>query len=221
MQVLLVESDDLDHNTSLLSSLETDGHQVFLAHTPDIAVQKILNYWPNLVIFNPAQGYLDLADFQQVIAETNLDVPWIVVGNKDQLSASMSHDTILIAPNKLQHLSQSMEKATLKQKNRFLRLPDLIIDCQRYKILRNGRNFSLTPKEFRLLYLLVDHRDQVLKRKTIMQEVWETDYMGDTRTLDVHIRWLREKIEENPSQPRHLITVRGIGYRFITSPESD
>jgi two-component system phosphate regulon response regulator PhoB len=54
-----------------------------------------------------------------------------------------------------------------------------------------------------------------------MQEVWETDYMGDTRTLDVHIRWLREKIEENPSQPRHLITVRGIGYRFITSPESD
>jgi DNA-binding response OmpR family regulator len=52
-----------------------------------------------------------------------------------------------------------------------------------------------------------------------MQEVWETDYLGDTRTLDVHIRWLREKIEENPSRPRHLITVRGVGYHFIAEPE--
>jgi DNA-binding response OmpR family regulator len=97
----------------------------------------------------------------------------------------------------------------------------LIIDCQQYKVLRNGKGYWLTPKEFKLLYLLVENQGQILKRKTIMQEIWETDYMGDTRTLDVHIRWIREKIEENPSQPRHLITVRGVGYRFVVNPESE
>jgi two-component system phosphate regulon response regulator PhoB len=69
------------------------------------------------------------------------------------------------------------------------------------------------------LYLLTSHPNQVLSRKTIMQEVWETDYLGDTRTLDVHIRWLREKIEDNPSRPQRLITIRGTGYRFILDPE--
>jgi DNA-binding response OmpR family regulator len=106
------------------------------------------------------------------------------------------------------------------QKNRFIRLPNLILDCQRYQVLRNGQAYLLTPKEFKLLRLLIDNHDQVLSRKEIMQQVWETDYMGDTRTLDVHIRWLREKIEEEASHPRRLITIRGVGYRFVMNPES-
>lgn len=221
MQVLLVENNDLNQEKSLLSNLEADGYQVFLAHTPDTAVDTALSHWPNLVILNPAQGYLDVVYFQQVINETKLDVPFIVVGHKQQDQPSLSPDTILVAPNKLQQLGQSIEQATTKQKNRFLRLPNLTIDCQQYKILRGGHEYSLTPKEFKLLYLLATNHEQIMKRKTIMQEVWETDYMGDTRTLDVHIRWIREKIEENPSRPRHLITIRGVGYRFLVNPDVD
>jgi two-component system phosphate regulon response regulator PhoB len=86
-------------------------------------------------------------------------------------------------------------------------------------VLHAGQAYSLTPKEFKLLYLLISNSDQILSRKTIMQEVWETDYLGDTRTLDVHIRWIREKIEKNPSRPQRLITIRGVGYRFVVNPE--
>jgi DNA-binding response OmpR family regulator len=218
---LLVEDHDLNQGSSLLSNLEANGYQVFLAHTPDTAVRTALSHWPNLVILNPAQGYLDVVYFQQVINETKLDVPFIVVGHKQQVQPALSPDTILVAPNKLQQLEQSIEQATTKQKNRFLRFPNLTIDCQQYKVLRGGHEYSLTPKEFKLLHLLATNHEQIMKRKTIMQEVWETDYMGDTRTLDVHIRWIREKIEENPSRPRHLITIRGVGYRFLANPEPD
>jgi DNA-binding response OmpR family regulator len=61
---------------------------------------------------------------------------------------------------------------------------------------------------------LMENAGEVLNRGTIMKEVWETDYLGDTRTLDVHIRWVREKLEDNPSRPQYIITVRGVGYRF-------
>jgi DNA-binding response OmpR family regulator len=66
----------------------------------------------------------------------------------------------------------------------------------------------------------MQHAGEVLNRGTIMKEVWETDYLGDTRTLDVHIRWLREKLEDDPSHPQYIVTVRGIGYRFSPEPHT-
>jgi len=81
--------------------------------------------------------------------------------------------------------------------------------------LHNGRGVAhLTPKECRLLATFMRHPDRVLSHKFLMREVWETDYVGDTRTLQVHISWLRRKIEENPRRPTRLRTVRGVGYRF-------
>ena len=74
--------------------------------------------------------------------------------------------------------------------------------------------YHMTPKTTALLYFLMTHPDQVLSRSELMQHVWDTNYLEDTRTLDVHIRWLRERIEEDPSEPRLLMTVRGRGYRL-------
>ena len=93
----------------------------------------------------------------------------------------------------------------------------LIATTAKYYVSK--KRHILTPKEFKLLQLLINKHSEVLSRKTIMQTVWETDYMGDTRTLDVHIRWIREKIEENPSRPKHLVTIRKRGYRFIMAPD--
>ena len=92
-----------------------------------------------------------------------------------------------------------------------------MVDCEQLNVLCDSQTHSLTPKEFKLLHLLITHPNQVMSRKKIMQDVWDTDYMGDTRTLDVHIRWIREKIEVNPSRPQHLITIRGLGYRFMVA----
>lgn len=215
MHVLLVENDSLDPNVSLLYSLEEGGYEVCLAHTPSTAAQKILSVWPNLIILNPAQS-LNVIDFKEALDKTELGVPCIVVGAETQKQAIPDNSLILIDSNQVQELDQRIQEAAVNQKDRFLRLPTLTIDFQKQTILRGQDQFSLTPKEFKLLRLLVDYTNQILKRKTIMKEVWETDYMGDTRTLDVHMRWLREKIEDNPSKPRYLITVRGIGYRFST-----
>jgi DNA-binding response OmpR family regulator len=74
--------------------------------------------------------------------------------------------------------------------------------------------YHMTPKTTALLYFLMTHHDEVLSRSELMQHVWDTDFLDDTRTLDVHIRWLRERIEDDPSEPRYLTTVRGRGYRL-------
>jgi DNA-binding response OmpR family regulator len=217
--VLLVEAVNLDQSESLLANLEEQGYEVFLTHSPEAAVEKTKTLWPNLIVFNSTHSPHNIPSLQTAIDQINLDIPYVVVGDRNHLSAKANAETILVAPGKPQQLSQGIKKAAANQKNRFIRLPDLTLDCYQYQVLHAGQAYSLTPKEFKLLYLLISNSDQILSRKTIMQEVWETDYLGDTRTLDVHIRWIREKIEKNPSRPQRLITIRGVGYRFVVNPE--
>ena len=77
-----------------------------------------------------------------------------------------------------------------------------------------GRPVDLTLKEFQLLHLLASNRGRVFTREALLERLWEGEYYGETRTIDVHIRHLREKIEDNPSRPRYILTVRGVGYKF-------
>ncbi len=220
MLVLLVENNNLNQSESLFLSLEKQGHRVWLAHTPETVTERTTSLWPNLIVFHPVHGQLDMVVLQEAVNQTKLDIPRIVVGAKNH-GALVKDNLIIVAPDKPQQLDQCINKAAAKQKGRFLRLPGLIVDCEQLNVLRNEETYSLTPKEFKLLHLLIDNHSQILSRKTIMQKVWDTDYMGDTRTLDVHIRWLREKIEENPSRPQRLITVRGLGYRLMIAPEPE
>ena len=94
------------------------------------------------------------------------------------------------------------------------RAADLTLDLARREIKGcNGHN-KLTPKECELLALFMSYPGRVLSRKLLMKEVWDTDFLDDTRTLEVHICWLRKKIEEDPRNPQRLRTIRGVGYRF-------
>ncbi len=88
------------------------------------------------------------------------------------------------------------------------------IDLSRHTAKNNGIPLDLSPKEFDLLVFLARNRGQVFNREALLQKVWGYDYAGDTRTVDVHVRWLREKIEDNPEKPRLLITIRGVGYKL-------
>ena len=219
MHILLIENNNLAQTESLLTQLQSHDCQVILAHTPDLAANRAQTVWPNLIIFNPVNSRSRLTSYQKALNKIELKVPFMVVSNESELAAVAHTDTIFVTPNDPQQLIQAIKKAIHRQEDRFIRLPDLIIDSREYRLLRHNQCHHLTPKEYKLLQLLIDHRDHDLSRRAIMKEVWETDYMGDTRTLDVHIRWLREKIEESPSHPRRLLTIRGIGYRFITNPE--
>jgi DNA-binding response OmpR family regulator len=92
--------------------------------------------------------------------------------------------------------------------------PDLLIDLSRREMFYKGKLFHLKPKEFDLLVFLARNRGIVLSRDLILERVWGWDYDGGSRTVDVHVRWLREKIEDEPANPTRIVTVRGIGYRF-------
>ena len=91
---------------------------------------------------------------------------------------------------------------------------DVAIDTGSRRVTVAGRDVTLSPKEFDLLKVLVNHAGRVLGRDVLLNTVWGQDFFGDTRTLDVHIRWLREKIEDNPGKPLRIETVHGVGYRF-------
>ncbi len=95
-----------------------------------------------------------------------------------------------------------------------LRAGDLEVDVSRHEVRRAGREIALRPREFLLLEYLMRHPGQVLSRDRILERVWGYTYGGETRTVDVHVRWLREKVEADPAQPQHIRTVRGFGYRF-------
>lgn len=92
---------------------------------------------------------------------------------------------------------------------------DLQIDQNKYRVARNGKNISLTPKEFELLVYFVEREGRVLSRDAILNHVWGYDYASETRIVDIHISHLREKIEADPKQPRLIRTVRGFGYEFV------
>ena len=96
----------------------------------------------------------------------------------------------------------------------------LHLDLRMRQLTRGELTFALTPMQCRLLHTFMLHPGEILSRQFLMREVWDTDYTGDTRTLEVHVRWIRKKIELNPSRPQHLRTVRGVGYRFDCENEN-
>ncbi len=102
---------------------------------------------------------------------------------------------------------------------RLLRVGKVALDLDNRLLHANGEVTVLTPKQLELLGLFMSRPGETLTRKQIMKEVWQTDYTGDTRTLDVHIHWVRKKLGDKRGQPGYLQTVRGVGYRFV-DPES-
>lgn len=131
-----------------------------------------------------------------------------------KVDSGLAPERIVPKPVAARRLVSRVKSAIDEKPPRLLTVGHLSLDLEKHKLTRGAKSFSLTPKEFILLKLLMSRSGQTVTRKTLMKEVWETDYLGDTRTLDVHIRWVREKVEDNPSKPQHLVTARGQGYRL-------
>lgn len=101
---------------------------------------------------------------------------------------------------------------TSRDEGRELSCGPIALDVEKRTLYREGEQYHLTPKECRLLEVFLLHQGQVLTRQFLMKEVWQTDFVADTRTLEVHVHWLRQKIESNRSSPTFIHTVRGVGY---------
>jgi DNA-binding response OmpR family regulator len=112
-----------------------------------------------------------------------------------------------------EEIDREVEKSG-KPKPEILEFDNLRIDITRREITVDAQVIPFKPKEYELLTFFAQHQGQVLSREFILERVWGWDFIGDSRTVDVHVRWLREKIEKDPANPKRIITVRGAGYRF-------
>ncbi len=214
---------------ALRAALQKMGYAVIGVQSRRQAVRQVRLECPDVVLVDTTSARIDGAQVCYAIRRVS-DVPIIAIvrprgpasaeNRAEQGGAELEADYQLVKPYSAQALKVAVEKMTAKP--RVIEIGGVRLDlCARRVRGANGQEFPLRPKEFEVLRLLMDNAGRTVTRAEIMREVWQTEYVGDTRTLDVHVRWIREKIEPNPSRPCYLITIRGEGYRFIHPSELD
>lgn len=156
----------------------------------------------------------------RIVAHMRAQLPTIPLLLIAEHSASTALASALLTPPvKAQHVVSALAALIQTEAGDMLTCGPFALDMGRRVLLVNGNETQLNPKQALLLELFMRQPGQTIDRKTLMEKVWYTDYLGDTRTLEVHIRWIRQAIELRPSQPRYLKTVRGVGYRLELPPE--
>lgn len=230
-QILVVEDEPTLRET-LAYNLSRQGYEVSTAADGPTALDVARKERPDVIILDIMLPGLDGFEVCRVLRqETNAPILMLTarddevdkivgleVGADDYMTKPFSMRELMARVKALLRrvrlLRQESEAAEEKKESERLTFGDLTIDPLRREVLRSGEPLALKPKEYDLLYFLVRHRGAVLSREQILQDVWGWDYGGGSRTVDVHVRWLREKIEPDPAQPRRIVTVRGVGYRF-------
>jgi DNA-binding response OmpR family regulator len=198
----------------LVPSLERKGYDVLLAHTQRAAAARICAGSPDLLIVDVASfGSRGFQLYDKIRAQLQA-VPTILLLEDHQLAYRGAADAFITPPFTSRKLLYRARKLVGRITSRCLEAGPLVLDPEARTVDLGNHRYHLRPKEALLLSLFMRNPGRALSRQEIMREVWETDYVDDTRTLSVHVRWLRQKIEHNPSQPRLLQTVRGIGYRL-------
>jgi DNA-binding response OmpR family regulator len=213
VRILLVESGEREM-ISLRASLSERGYIVTVADGLEAALVQVKADPPDLVILSTPPTGLDGPITCESLQRAAMGVLVMVIGAGPTGEDTQWMDECIPQSLTARQFQSQVRRILRTHRQRFVRQGKLTLDTLRHRVFRRDGVVNLTPKESQLLLVLMKNSGKVLTRKTLMKEVWETDYLGDTRTLDVHIRWIREKIEENPSKPVYLRTVRGVGYRF-------
>jgi two-component system, OmpR family, response regulator len=219
-KLLLVEDDQTLRET-LSFNLAREGYDVIQAGDGVTALDLAREQEPDLVVLDIMLPGLDGLTVCRTLRRER-DVPIVMLtarsGEVDRIvGLDSGADDYIVKPFSLGELLARL-RAVMRRGQSVsatkLQSGDLTVDLVAHRAFRGPAGLSLAPKEFDLLAELMRHRGAVLTRDLLVQRVWGFDFTGDTRTVDVHIRALREKIEEDPANPRRIETVRGIGYRF-------
>lgn len=228
-KILVVEDEPV-----LLETLEyrltSEGYDVITANNGEQAVELALGQKPALLLLDIMLPAMDGLEVCRVLRK-EMNVPILMltaradeidkvvgleVGADDYLTKPFSMRELLARVKALLRRVRMMESELTEPEveREKLQFDDLYINLQRHEVTLGGKILHLKPREYDLLRFLAENKGHVLSRDQILQDVWGWAYSGGTRTVDVHIRWLREKIEHDPSNPSRIITVRGVGYRF-------
>jgi DNA-binding response OmpR family regulator len=215
--ILLVEGKRAGED-SLYPALCKEGYKIHILHTGAAAISWIERQLPDLVLFDAASmrssGVRNCRRLRRHLPDTPIIHTRPAGEPKD---SSAGADIYLVRPytaRKVLNRVRALLPAD-ELKDQVVRAGALTLFRSKPSVDIGGRGEKrLTPKLAQLLEEFLRHPNQVLSRRQLMQNVWDTNYIGDTRTLDVHIRWVREAIEDDPAKPRRLTTVRGVGYVF-------
>lgn len=224
--VLVVEDED-SFIDALTVGLKREGFRVQLARDGAEALEVFDAVQPDLVLLDVMLPKLSGIDVCREL-RTRTRVPIIMVTAKGAeidtvVGLEVGADDYVTKPYRLRELVARM-RAVLRrapsddglalETEGSIEVGDVSVDPDRHEVVIRGEPVSLPLKEFELLTLLLDNAGRVLPRDTLIDRIWGLDYVGDTKTLDVHIKRLRSKVEEDPSNPTRIVTIRGLGYKY-------
>ncbi len=230
---ILVVDDELALQETLAYTLQRQGYEVEVVGDGLTALKAVRERQPDLMILDIMLPGMDGFEVCRVLRqEMNLPILMLTarddeidrvvgleVGADDYLTKPFSMRELLARVKAMLRRVRMMREETAQadgqqQMGGQRVFGNLVVDEVRHEVRLNGQAIVLRPKEYDLLLFFAEHRRQVLSREFILERVWGWEYVGDSRTVDVHVRWLREKLEEDPANPSRLVTVRGAGYRF-------
>ncbi|MBT3338424.1 MAG: response regulator transcription factor [Anaerolineae bacterium] len=230
---ILVVEDEPALQETIAYNLKKQGYEVEIVGDGHAALEAARKLTPDLLLLDIMLPGLDGFEITRILRR-GMNIPIIMLTARDDeidrvVGLEMGADDYLTKPFSMRELMARV-KAQLRRSRlhkeelqehikeaspqEALIFNNLIINTTRHEVTLNKEVLILKPKEYELLLFFAEHRGQMLSRELILERVWGWDYVGDSRTVDVHIRWLRKKIEADPSKPERLITVRGGGYRF-------
>ncbi len=218
LRILLVEK-DVTTVDLLLPSLERKGYQVSVARTQRQAMSRIRAGRPDLLVMDVASFGTGGYKVNEAVSAKLDGVPTILLLEAGHAGLAEGAAAFMTPPFTSRKLLYRVRKLAETLTSREIRAGSLVFDPDTRILRRGDSTWQLRPKEAALLMYFIENSGKVLSRDQLVRDVWETDYVGDTRTLSVHVCWLRSKIEKDPSAPILLRTVRGVGYRF-EAPEA-
>jgi DNA-binding response OmpR family regulator len=213
-KLLLIEGKHADH-PAFAPALRKKGFNVELVSSGSEALARIANgFTPELVVVNAATLRTSGKRICQALREKAAILPILLILDEDHEVEKTNADAILSLPFTAQKLVNRIRHLLPGESKDCMQAGPIRLDVEKHVVYSSGKQASLTPRLVHLLKALIEHRGEVIERKALFSQVWETNYTGDTRTLDVHISWLRQAIEADPDAPQLLKTIRGVGYRL-------
>ncbi|MFN3704978.1 MAG: response regulator transcription factor [Thermoflexales bacterium] len=219
-RILIVEDEQILLDL-LAQHLQKEGYAVITAQSGEEGLELARSQHPDLCVLDVMLPGLDGLSLCRILRRES-NVPIILLTARASeidrvIGLDTGADDYVVKPFSLPELTARIRAAlrrSLQRNSGLLRVGDVMLDLIAHRVFVGEREVKLTPKEFELLATLMRNRGVVLSREALISQVWGYDFNGDIRTVDVHIRWLREKLEEDPANPKHLHTVRGVGYRM-------